>query len=144
VQPDRAYFGEKDAQQLAVVRRLVEDFNVPLDIIGVPTVRESDGLALSSRNRRLSAEERSAAPVLYRALQVAERLITDGNRDVAQVTAAARHVIEGEPAVTLEYLEIVEPREMQPVQRIEGPVVAAGAIWIGSTRLIDNIVCVPR
>jgi len=144
VQPDRAYFGEKDAQQLAVVRRLVEDFNVPLDIIGVPTVRESDGLALSSRNRRLSAEERSAAPVLYRALQVAERLIANGNRDVAQVTAAARQVIEGEPAVTLEYLEIVEPREMQPVERIEGPVVAASAIWIGSTRLIDNIVCVPR
>jgi pantoate--beta-alanine ligase len=82
--------------------------------------------------------------VLYRALQVAERLITNGSRDVTQVTAAARHVIEGEPAVTLEYLEIVEPREMQPVERIDGPVVAAGAVWIGSTRLIDNIVCVPR
>jgi pantoate--beta-alanine ligase len=143
VQPDRAYFGEKDAQQLAVVRRLVEDFNVPLDIVGVPTMRESDGLALSSRNRRLSAEERRAAPVLYQALQVAERLIADGGRDVARVTAAARQTIEGEAAVRLEYLEIVEPREMQPVERIEGPVIAAGAIWIGSIRLIDNIICVP-
>jgi pantoate--beta-alanine ligase len=141
---DRAYFGEKDAQQLAVVRRLVEDFNVPIAIVGVPTVREPDGLALSSRNQRLSADERRAAPVLYRALKVAEQLIRSGDGDVAQVEAAARQVIEDEHAVRLEYLQIVEPREMQPVDRIDGPVIAAGAIWVGSTRLIDNVICVPR
>jgi pantoate--beta-alanine ligase len=143
-QADRAYFGEKDAQQLAVVRRLVEDFNVPIAIVGVPTVREPDGLALSSRNQRLSADERRAAPVLYRALKVAEQLIRSGDGDVAQVEAAARQVIEDEHAVRLEYLQIVEPREMQPVDRIDGPVIAAGAIWVGSTRLIDNVICVPR
>ena len=140
----RAYFGEKDAQQLAVVRRLVEDFNVPIEIVGVPTVREPDGLALSSRNLRLSADERRAAPVLYRALKLAEQLIGSGDRDVARVEARARRVIEDEQAVTLEYLQIVEPREMQPVERIERPVIAAGAIWVGSTRLIDNVICVPR
>jgi len=143
-QADQAYFGEKDAQQLAVVRRLVEDFNVPIAIVGVPTVREPDGLALSSRNQRLSADERRAAPVLYRALKVAEQLIRSGDGDVAQVEAAARQVIEDEHAVRLEYLQIVEPREMQPVDRIDGPVIAAGAIWVGSTRLIDNVICVPR
>jgi pantoate--beta-alanine ligase len=143
-QADRAYFGEKDAQQLAVVRRLVEDFNVPIAIVGVPTVREPDGLALSSRNQRLSADERRAAPVLYRALKVAEQLIRSGDGDVAQVEAAARQVIEDEHAVRLEYLQIVEPREVQPVDRIDGPVIAAGAIWVGSTRLIDNVICVPR
>jgi pantoate--beta-alanine ligase len=143
-QADRAYFGEKDAQQLAVVRRLVEDFNVPIAIVGVPTVREPDGLALSSRNQRLSADERRAAPVLYRALKVAEQLIRSGDGDVAQVEAAARQVIEDERAVRLEYLQIVEPREVQPVDRIDGPVIAAGAIWVGSTRLIDNVICVPR
>ena len=143
-QADQAYFGEKDAQQLAVVRRLVEDFNVPIAIVGVPTVREPDGLALSSRNQRLSADERRAAPVLYRALKVAEQLIRSGDGDVAQVEAAARQVIEDEHAVRLEYLQIVEPREVQPVDRIDGPVIAAGAIWVGSTRLIDNVICVPR
>jgi pantoate--beta-alanine ligase len=143
-QADQAYFGEKDAQQLAVVRRLVEDFNVPIAIVGVPTVREPDGLALSSRNQRLSADERRAAPVLYRALKVAEQLIRSGDGDVAQVEAAARQVIEDERAVRLEYLQIVEPREVQPVDRIDGPVIAAGAIWVGSTRLIDNVICVPR
>ena len=144
MQADRAYFGEKDAQQLAVVRRLVEDFNVPIEIVGVPTVREPDGLALSSRNRRLSADERRAAPVLYRALKAAEQLIGSGDRDVARVEAAARQVIAEERAVICEYLQIVEPREMQPVDRIDGPVIAAGAIWVGSTRLIDNVICVPR
>lgn len=143
-QADRAYFGEKDAQQLAVVRRLVEDFNVPIEIVGVPTVREPDGLALSSRNQRLSVDERRVAPTLYRALRVAEQLISEGDRDAGQVEAAARKLIEDEQAVRLEYLQIVEPREMQPVERIDGPVIAAGAIWVGSTRLIDNLICVPR
>jgi pantoate--beta-alanine ligase len=142
-QPDRAYFGEKDAQQLAVIRRMVADFNVPIEIVAVPTVREPDGLALSSRNQRLQPGERRAATVLYEALKVARTQVAEGVRDAARVRQAATQVVEREPAVRLEYLEVVDPREMQPVERIEGPVIAAGAIWVGRTRLIDNVICVP-
>ena len=142
-EPDRAYFGEKDAQQLAVIRHLVADFNVPVGIVGVPTVREADGLALSSRNQRLQPQERRIATVLYEALKTAQAGVASGERDSARVTMAARDVIEHQTGVKLEYLEIVEPRDMQPVERIDGPVVAAGAIWIGSIRLIDNVICVP-
>jgi pantoate--beta-alanine ligase len=142
-QPDRAYFGEKDAQQLAVIRRMVADFNVPIEIVAVPTVREPDGLALSSRNQRLQPGERRAAIVLYEALKVARTQVAEGVRDAACVRQAATQVVEREPAVRLEYLEVVDPREMQPVERIEGPVIAAGAIWVGRTRLIDNVICVP-
>jgi len=142
-QPDRAYFGEKDAQQLAVIRRMVADFNVPIEIVAVPTVREPDGLALSSRNQGLQPGERRAATVLYEALKVARTQVAEGVRDAARVRQAATQVVEREPAVRLEYLEVVDPREMQPVERIEGPVIAAGAIWVGGTRLIDNVICVP-
>jgi len=142
-QPDRAYFGEKDAQQVAVIRHLVADFNVPIEIVGVPTVREPDGLALSSRNQRLQPQERRIATVLYEALKDAQARVARGDRSAAQLTAAAREVIDRQPGVRLEYLEIVEPRDMQPVEQIDGPVVAAGAIWIGGTRLIDNVICVP-
>jgi pantoate--beta-alanine ligase len=142
-QPDRAYFGEKDAQQLAVIRHLVADFNVPIEIVGVPTVREADGLAVSSRNRRLQPQERRIATVLYEALTAAQARVAQGEREAARVAAAAREMIDRQPGVKLEYLEIVEPRDMQPVERIEGPVVAAGAIWVGGTRLIDNVICVP-
>jgi pantoate--beta-alanine ligase len=139
VQPDRSYFGEKDAQQLAVIRRLTADFNVPVAIIGVPTVREPDGLALSSRNQRLSAAEREQAIALYRALQEAARLIASGSTDPAAITRSARALIPDSPTLRLEYLEIVDA-EMQPVATIDGPVVIAGALWVGSTRLIDNLI----
>jgi pantoate--beta-alanine ligase len=142
-QPDRAYFGEKDAQQLAVIRHLVADLNVPIEIVGVPTVREADGLALSSRNQRLQPQERRIATVLYEALKTAQARVAQGEREAARVAAEAREVIDRQPGVKLEYLEIVEPRDMQPVERIEGPVVAAGAIWVGGVRLIDNVICVP-
>jgi pantoate--beta-alanine ligase len=142
-QPDRAYFGEKDAQQLAVIRRMVADLNVPVEIVPVPTVREADGLALSSRNQRLLPGERRVATVLYEALQVARAQVVGGVRDAANVRQAAKDVVDREPAVRLEYLDIVDPREMQPVERIDGPVIAAGAIWVGATRLIDNVICVP-
>lgn len=142
-QPDRAYFGEKDAQQLAVIRHLVSDLNVPVEVVGVPTVREADGLALSSRNQRLAPEERRAAPVLYEALGVARQQIASGVTNVAQIREAATGIIEQRPAVQLEYFEIVDPGEMQPVERVERPVIAAGAIWVGSTRLIDNLLCAP-
>ena len=142
-QPDRAYFGQKDAQQLAVIRHLVSDLNVPVEIVGVPTVRETDGLALSSRNQRMGPEERRAAPVLYEALEVARQQIASGVTSVAQIREAATGIIEQRPGVKLEYLEIVDPGEMQPVERVDGPVVVAGAIWVGGTRLIDNLLCAP-
>jgi len=142
-QPDRAYFGEKDAQQLAVIRHLVSDLNVPVEIVGVPTVREADGLALSSRNQRLQPGERRVATVLYEALKDAQARVAAGEREAARVAAAAREMIERQPAMKLEYLEIVDPLDMQPVARIDGPVVAAGAIWVGGVRLIDNVICVP-
>lgn len=143
VRPDRAYFGEKDAQQLAIVRRLAADFNIPVHIVGVPTVREADGLAVSSRNARLSPEERPSATALYRALQVADRQIAGGATDAESVKRAAAATIPDEPALKLEYLEIVDPGDMQPVPHIAGPVRVAGALSVGSTRLIDNVLSTP-
>ena len=143
VRPGRAYFGEKDAQQLAVIRRMVVDLNVPAAIVEVPTVREADGLALSSRNQRLSVEERHIAPLLIQVLRSAESLISSGVTDAQTIKREAGRVFEKHPAVRVEYLEIVDPGEMQPVGRITGPVRIAGAIWIGKTRLIDNLLCVP-
>jgi pantoate--beta-alanine ligase len=139
VQAQRAYFGEKDMQQLAVIRRMVSDLNLPVTVVGVPTVREADGLALSSRNKYLSDEERHAAPKLYSALQEASRLVGAGERDAAAVRRAGLTVLEESPLIRVEYFEIVEQQELQPVERIEGPVAIAAAIWIGSTRLIDNV-----
>jgi pantoate--beta-alanine ligase len=143
VQPDRAYFGEKDAQQLAVIRRMVRDLAVPVTIIGVPTVREPDGLALSSRNQRLSPEERRIAPALYQALLLVRRRIAGGARDPDRIKQEAREVLAGQPGMSVEYLEIVDPETMQPAGRIEGPVLAAAAVWLGATRLIDNMQCSP-
>jgi pantoate--beta-alanine ligase len=139
VQPDIAYFGEKDAQQLAVIRRMVVDLNIPVDIVGVPTVREADGLALSSRNVRLSTEERSKALALYRALREADRAIAGGERDARAVERRAAAVIPPDGSLRLEYLEIVDPVELQRVDRIDGTVLVAGALWVGNTRLIDNL-----
>ena len=143
VQPDVAYFGEKDAQQLAVIRRMVRDFNMPIQIVGVPTVREADGLAMSSRNTRLSPEERSKATALYRALREAERAIRDGERDARAVERRAAAQIPPDGSLRLEYLEVVDPVELQHVDRIAGKVLIAGALWVGSTRLIDNMTCNP-
>jgi pantoate--beta-alanine ligase len=143
VQPDEAYFGEKDAQQLAVVRRLVTDFNVPVTIVAVPTVREADGLALSSRNLRLSVHERQLAPVLYKALQHAVARVNQGAVDAAEIERDAAAIIPADERLRLEYLQLVDPDDFQPVARVTGPVVAAGALWVGQTRLIDNIRCTP-
>ena len=139
VQADRAYFGEKDAQQLAIIRRMVSDLDVPVEIVGVPTVREADGLALSSRNRLLSAEERAKAIALYNALRSVERAIAAGERDAAALLRAASATIPADPAIRLEYLQIVDPEELQPASTVAGPVIVAGAMWVGTTRLIDNI-----
>lgn len=142
VQPDRAYFGEKDFQQLCILRRMVEDLNMPVAVVPVPIFREADGLALSSRNVYLQAEERAAAPVLHRALQVSRQMIEKGERDPAVVKAAAARILESEKLVRPEYFEIVDTHEVQPVSEITGEVRIAGAIWIGKTRLIDNVAAV--
>jgi pantoate--beta-alanine ligase len=139
VQPDRAWFGEKDMQQLAVIRRMVADLNLPIDVVGVPTVRESDGLALSSRNQYLSPAERKSAPVLYRALQHAADLIRAGERNVSKIRESAIAVLNGEALIHLEYLEIVDPGEMEPISEVSRAVRIAAAIRIGTTRLIDNV-----
>jgi len=143
VQQDRAYFGEKDAQQLAVVRRLVSDFNVATTIVGVPTVRESDGLALSSRNQRLDPDERQLAPALYHALQRVKSAIAAGVSNISELKQLAATQIPPDPRLRLEYFQIVDPVDFQPVDAVTGPVVAAGALWVGTTRLIDNMRCVP-
>jgi pantoate--beta-alanine ligase len=142
VQPDLAYFGEKDAQQLAILRRMAGDLNVPVSIVGVPIVRESDGLAMSSRNRHLRAEERRVAPSIYQALLRAKASIAEGVTDPGQVSRRAVSELERE-GLRVEYLEIVDPDSIQSVDRIAGPVLVACAVWLGSTRLIDNIVCTP-
>jgi len=139
VRPHRAYFGEKDAQQLAVIRRMVADLNLPVNIVGVPTVRESDGLALSSRNKYLKPEERQAAPALYRALQEAAKLIRSGELDTSKVRRGALAVMTEFPLIRVEYLEIVDPDELQPIASVKGSVTIAAAIWLGATRLIDNV-----
>jgi pantoate--beta-alanine ligase len=139
IRPHRAYFGEKDLQQLAVIRRMVADLNLPITVVGVPTVRESNGLARSSRNQYLNAEERRAAPILYRALQEAAQCIRSGVRDVSEIREAALALLKEAPLIRTEYFEIVDPDELQPVNIADGPLRVAAAIWIGSTRLIDNL-----
>ena len=139
IQPSRAYFGEKDAQQLAIVRRLVADFNVPVHVVGVPTVREADGLAMSSRNRHLSSDGRRLAVGLYRALVDAKERIAKGERNADAIRAAATACISESPEIRLEYFDIVDPGTLQPVDVIEGRALVAGALCVGSTRLIDNV-----
>jgi pantoate--beta-alanine ligase len=140
VQPDAAYFGEKDAQQLALIQRMTHDLNFPIEIVPVATVREPDGLALSSRNRRLAADERKAAPILFQALSAGQRSIASGERRSAKVKAAALEMISREPLVKVEYFEAVDER-MQPVEEIQDDVRLAVAAWLGPTRLIDNVLC---
>jgi pantoate--beta-alanine ligase len=138
VGPDHAYFGQKDAQQVAVIRRLVRDLDIPVAVHTVPTVREPDGLAMSSRNGRLDGDERERALALSRALQAAERAAAAGERDAASVRAAALGAMtpfDVEP----EYLELVSPETLAPVTTIDGEVLVAVAARVGSTRLIDNV-----
>jgi pantoate--beta-alanine ligase len=143
VQPDRAFFGEKDAQQLAVIRRMASDLNVPVEIVPVATVREIDGLAMSSRNRRLSPEERLAAPVLFRALEAARGCIARGGGP-AEAKQAALARLTALPHIRVEYLEVVDPESMAPVDAVRGPVRVAAAAFLGATRLIDNILATPE
>jgi len=139
VRPDLAVFGEKDAQQVAVVRRMVADLHLPVEIVTAPTVRDEDGLALSSRNAFLSAAERRAAPVLYRALSTARRAIEEGERRGGEVRRILRAVLASEPLARVEYAEVVDARSFRPVATLAGPVVLPLAVRIGGTRLIDNL-----
>jgi pantoate--beta-alanine ligase len=137
---DRAYFGQKDAQQLAVIRRMVRDLNFPIEIIGCPIIREEDGLAKSSRNTYLNAEERKAAAILYKALKKGHEMIDAGETDAEKVEDAIRSVIETEPRAKIDYVEIVDWEELQPVAKIDRPVLVALAVYIGKDRLIDNFI----
>ncbi|MDD7348758.1 MAG: pantoate--beta-alanine ligase [Clostridiales bacterium] len=140
VAPDRAYFGQKDAQQLAVIRRMVRDLNFDLEIVGCPIVREEDGLAKSSRNTYLNAEERKAAVVLHKGLTEGEKLLQAGEKDAAKVIAAVREVIEKEPLAKIDYVELVDWNTLKPVNSVEDTVLMAVAVYIGKTRLIDNVI----
>jgi pantoate--beta-alanine ligase len=135
-----AYFGKKDFQQLVVVKRLVEDLNLPVTVVGVPTVREADGLALSSRNAYLAPDDRPAATVLYRALGCAIASVAGGERDPARVRSTAVALVEREPLAELDYLEVVRAEDLESVDRLEDGIehVVALAVFLGSTRLIDN------
>jgi pantoate--beta-alanine ligase len=137
--PCRAYFGEKDAQQLAVIRRLVSQLDFPIEVVGCPTVREPDGLALSSRNAYLSPEERAAAPVIKRALDEAAQAVRAGMRDAASLVQRTRAVIEAEPLARIDYVACVDPESFEDVTTIEDRALLAVAAWFGAARLIDNI-----
>lgn len=138
VQPDRAYFGEKDFQQLQVIRRMVRDLNFPVEIVAVPTVREEDGLAMSSRNTYLDPEERRAALVLQRALARAQELAAEGERDAAHLRTAMQEVLAREPRARVDYVSIADPETLRERERLDGPSVVSIAVYIGKTRLIDN------
>ncbi|HEV2804871.1 MAG TPA: pantoate--beta-alanine ligase [Chthoniobacterales bacterium] len=137
--PDAAVFGEKDFQQLAIIRRMVRDLNFPVEIIGAPTVREPDGLACSSRNQYLSAEERAQAPVLQRALQEAKRLFEAGERSTEAILSATRELIATARLARLDYLEIVNAGDLQPAREARQDSLIAVAAFFGQTRLIDNL-----
>ena len=140
VGPSRAYFGQKDAQQLAVVRRMVEDLAFPNEIVACPTVREPDGLAVSSRNAYLSAAERERATALYRALSAGRAVFQAGQRDPAVVEAAARDLLEDAPGVEPDYVALVEEATFEPAKQAEPGQVLATAARVGRTRLIDNVI----
>ena len=143
LQPDVAFFGQKDAQQAIIVQRMVEDLNFPVAIEVCPTVREPDGLAISSRNLYLSAEERVRATVLYQALRRAETLIRSGVREAARLEREMQAVIRAMPGVELDYARVVDRQTLQDVQEVTGEVLVAVAARLGKTRLIDNLMVVP-
>ncbi len=139
VGPCRAYFGRKDFQQLAVVTRMAADLNLPVTVVGCPLVREADGLAMSSRNAYLTADERAAAPALHAALLAGADAVRAGERDAAGVASVVRDRIAQEPRLAPEYVEVRTAAELQPVASLTGPVVVAVAARLGRARLIDNV-----
>jgi pantoate--beta-alanine ligase len=143
LEPDAAFFGQKDAAQLAVIRRMVQDLNFSVEIVACPIVRESDGLAMSSRNAYLNREERAQALVLHHSLQQVQQEFQNGERIAAKLISSAKKVFARESQVVLDYLEIVDPDTLDPVERISQQTLVAVAAYVGSTRLLDNIVLIP-
>ena len=140
VNPDLAFFGEKDYQQQLIIKQLVADLNLPVEVVSLPTVREFDGLAMSSRNAYLNPRERKSAVILYKALSLAQREVKGGERDLNKLLFRLRALIGSEPSVRLDYLVAVDPKTLQEVKKIGGKVLFALAAFIGKTRLIDNMV----
>lgn len=139
VQPQRAYFGQKDAQQLVVIRRMARDLDFDLEIVPCPTVREPDGLAMSSRNVYLNPEERRAATVLYRALTAAQARYQAGERDAEALRRVMREVLAAEPLARVDYVSVAEPETLTELTQVSGTALASLAVYIGTTRLIDNV-----
>ena len=140
VKPDRAYFGQKDAQQLAVVKRMVRDLNMDIEIIGCPIIREEDGLAKSSRNTYLSPEERKAAVILSKSLRLGKEAIKAGERDSKKIIEIITNNINTEKLAKIDYVEIVDPLSIENIDKIENSALVAMAVYIGKTRLIDNFI----
>ena len=140
VTPDNAYFGQKDAQQLAIIKRMVKDLNMPLSIHGCPIIREADGLAKSSRNTYLNAEERQAALVLNRSLKAGKALVDAGETRACVIKSAITAEIEKEPLAKIDYVDVVDFDTITPVEKLEGSILVAIAVYIGKTRLIDNFI----
>ncbi len=144
VEPDRAFFGQKDAAQSTIIRRMVRDLNIPVQIVVCPIVREMDGLAMSSRNAYLDAQQRKSALVLYRSLMAVQERFDQGEREVRALIEAGNQVFAQEPAVRLDYFEIVDPETLDPVENLSRPALVAVAVFVGKARLIDNIVLQPE
>jgi pantoate--beta-alanine ligase len=140
VQPDRAYFGQKDAQQLAVIRHMVDDLNMDIEIVGCPIIREEDGLAKSSRNTYLSAEERKAALILSKSIKLGQEMVEKGETDTAKIVNAMKELIQSEPLARIDYVKAVDGRTMQQITKVQKPMLVAIAVYIGKTRLIDNFI----
>lgn len=140
VTPDKAYFGQKDAQQLAVIRRMVTDLNMDIEIIGCPIIREEDGLAKSSRNTYLNEQERQAALILSQTIRLGEQLVQAGERDAKTLVAAMKENLAKEPMARVDYVEAVSMDTIEKIEKLEGCVLVAMAVYIGTTRLIDNFI----
>lgn len=140
VQPDRAYFGQKDAQQLAIIKHMVEDLNMDLEIIGCPIIREEDGLAKSSRNTYLSAEERQAALILSKSINLGMELAKNGETSAAKIVEEMTKLIETEKVAKVDYVKAVDGLTMQQIEQVKKPMLVAIAVYIGKTRLIDNFI----
>lgn len=140
VTPDKAFFGQKDAQQLAVIKRMTADLNMDIEIVGCPIIREEDGLARSSRNVYLNTEERQAALILSKTIQLGQQMVQQGTRSASQLLAAMKASLESEPLARIDYVEAVSMDTIQPIATLQGQVLVAMAVFIGKTRLIDNFI----
>lgn len=140
VTPDKAFFGQKDAQQLAVIRRMVTDLNMNIEVVGCPIIREADGLAKSSRNTYLNDKERQAAVILSETIAMGQQMVKDGVRDAKELVLAMKKNIEAEPLAKIDYVEAVSMDTVEKIDKLEGNVLVAMAVYIGTTRLIDNFI----